>query len=278
MRAGEADPLDSVHRVAGAQELAELRSDAGREIPTPRVDVLAEERDLPDALAGKRLDLGDDLAGPAALLSAPNGGNDAVGADRVAAHRDLHPGRVAPLAVHRERRREGLVRAEPAARHRVTSGLDPVAEVRDRARAERDVDEWVALEDPLALRLGVAPSHRHHEIRPSPLAGGRLAEVRRELRVRLLPDRARVEDEHVRLGRLDRLAQRHGQAHALDALRVVGVHLTPEGRDAVPAHRRASVAPVVRRTFSRDLADGLCIRRSRRSDIRDDPDALAGRR
>ena len=33
---------------------------------------------------------------------------------------------------------------------------EPVAEVPDRARPERDVDERVALEDPLALRLRVA--------------------------------------------------------------------------------------------------------------------------
>ena len=82
----------------------------------------------------------------------------------VAAHRDLHPRLESPLAVQREVGGEVLVRAEPAARNRVAAGGDPLAEVRDRARAERDVDERVLLEDPLALRLRVAAPDRDDEV------------------------------------------------------------------------------------------------------------------
>src|SRR5581483_10307961 len=129
----------------------------GKQVAAPRVDVLAEQRDLPDALCREPRHLGEDLAGPAAALAAAHGGDDAVRADRVAAHRDLHPGLEGALAAHRELRRElAVVQAEAAAGDAHAAGAEPFAEVRDRPRAERDVDVGVELEDPLALRLGVA--------------------------------------------------------------------------------------------------------------------------
>ena len=76
------------------------------------------------------------------------------------------------------------------------------------------------------------------------LARRRVAEIRGELRVRLLADRARVEDDHVGLVLARRLAEPELLEHALDALRVVGVHLAAEGRDGVRAHRRRVAAPV----------------------------------
>src|SRR5262245_37355361 len=99
--------------------------------------------------------------------------------------------------MHRQRRAEGLVRAEAAAGDRVTTRLDPVAEVRDRARPEGDVDERVALEDPLALRLRVAAPDGDDEIGLPALAGRGLSQIRGALRSRLLADGARVEHEHV---------------------------------------------------------------------------------
>ena len=53
VRAREADPLDARNAVARAQELAELGSDRGSEVPPPRVHVLPEQRDLPDPLLGE---------------------------------------------------------------------------------------------------------------------------------------------------------------------------------------------------------------------------------
>src|SRR5205085_3471732 len=91
VRAREADALDPLDRVARPQKLAELGAELRREVAAPRVDVLAEERDLLDPFGREARDLGDDLARPAALLAAADGRDDAVGADRVAAHRHLHP-------------------------------------------------------------------------------------------------------------------------------------------------------------------------------------------
>ncbi len=62
VRAREADALDPLDRVAGAQELAELGADLRREVAAPRVHVLAEQRQLADAVAREPGHLGDDLA------------------------------------------------------------------------------------------------------------------------------------------------------------------------------------------------------------------------
>ena len=62
MRAREADALDPLDRVAGAEELAELGREVRPEVAAPRVHVLAEQRDLADALLREPRHLGDDLA------------------------------------------------------------------------------------------------------------------------------------------------------------------------------------------------------------------------
>src|SRR5918994_6539555 len=98
MRAREADPLDAVDAVHCTQQLGEVAA----EVTAIRVDVLAEERDLLDALGREPGDLGEDLARAAADLPAAHLRDDAVRADGVAAHRDLHPGLEAPLAVERQ--------------------------------------------------------------------------------------------------------------------------------------------------------------------------------
>src|SRR5919197_1648636 len=140
VRAREADPLDPLDRVARAEELAELGADLRQEIASPRVHVLPEQRDLADTLAGQPRHLGDDLAGPPADLAAADGGDDAVRALRVAAHRDLHPGLEGALAVHRQLAGERpLLDAEPAAGNAEAAGAEPFSEVRDRSRPEGDI-------------------------------------------------------------------------------------------------------------------------------------------
>src|SRR5436305_5451235 len=154
MRAREADALDAVDRVARPQELPGLGGDGRQQVAAPRVDVLAEQRDLLDALPGEPLHLGENLTGATALLASADCGNDAVRALGVAAHRHLYPRLERPLVVQRQLRRErAVVEPEAAARNAVPAGAEPVAEVRDRAGAERDVDRRIELEDPLALGL-----------------------------------------------------------------------------------------------------------------------------
>src|SRR4029078_429064 len=98
VRAGEADPLDALDRVAGPEQLGEVAA----EFWSVGVDVLTEERQLPDPGTREALDLGQDLPGPARDLLAAHRRHYAVGAHRVAAHRDLNPGLEAALAVERQ--------------------------------------------------------------------------------------------------------------------------------------------------------------------------------
>ena len=242
VRAREADPVDPVDRVAGAQELAELGLELGTQVASPGVHVLPEQRHLPHTVGREPGDLGDDLARPTALLPAANGRDDAVRALRVAAHRDLHPGTERALAVHRAGRRRSARESEAAARS-LAPGPEPLAEVRDRAGAERDVDLRVELEDPFALRLGVAAADGDDELRVLALPRSRVAEIGGELGVRLLADRAGVEDEDVGVSLRGRLAEPDRFEHALDPLGVVSVHLAAERGDVVPLHRPLSLAP-----------------------------------
>ena len=237
MRAREADALDPVDGVARTQELAELGADVGREIAPPGVDVLPEQRDLAHAVVGEARHLGDDVSGTAALLAPTHGGHDAVRARRVAAHRDLHPGVGSAFTMLRQVAREVLVGAEAAALDALPSHADPVAEVRDRAGPERDVDLRVEVEDALLLRLGEAAADGDHEVGILPLAGTGVAQIRGQLGVRLLADRAGVEDDDVGVFLGGRLPETERLEHPLDALGVVAVHLTAEGGQVVAAHR-----------------------------------------
>ena len=59
VRRREADALDAVDRVERAQQIGELRAELpGAEVAAVGVDVLAEQRDLDDAVSGELLDLG----------------------------------------------------------------------------------------------------------------------------------------------------------------------------------------------------------------------------
>ena len=129
-----------------------------------------------------------------------------------------------------------LAGAERAASDALAAGAEPVAEVRDRAGPERDVDVRVELEQPLPLRLRVAAADGDDRSGPLALQLRRIAHVGGEARVGLLADRARVEDDHVRLVLRRRLAEPELLEQALDPLGVVRVHLAAERRDVVAAH------------------------------------------
>src|SRR5437879_9403636 len=176
--------------------------------------VLAGVGDLANAVSGELCDLSEDLARAAALLSPADERDYAIGALRVAAHRDLHPGLEAPLAMHRQAAGEAAV-VEPEAPplDAEPAGPDPFAEVRNRARPEGDVDVRVELEEPLALRLGVAAADGDHLLGIARLEGSRLREMRGEALVGLFSDRAGVEDDHVRLVLLSGLAEAELLAH-----------------------------------------------------------------
>ena len=141
------------------------------------------------------------------------------------------------LAVHGQQARErALLETEAAARDTLAARAEPLAEVRDRSWPEGDVHVGIELEEALALCLGVAPAHGDHLLRIALLERPRLGEVCGEALIRLLADRAGVEDEDVRALLLGALTQAELFEHALDPLGIVGVHLTSERGDVVALH------------------------------------------
>src|SRR5262249_12643991 len=149
------------------------------------------------SLPGELGHLGQDLSGPTAHLAAADLRDDAVRADRVAAHRDLYPRLDRALALSGQPGGEAALagRSERLSSHPHAAGPEPVAEMVDRARTESDVHERVLLEDAAALRLGVAASDRDHHSRLTALQRRGVAEVRGEALIGLLADRAGVEDD-----------------------------------------------------------------------------------
>ncbi len=123
--------------------------------------------------------------------------------------RSCSPSRPAPTPGSAARDAWAAVRRRPARRPvpklpRATPSPPAPSQSRemgDRAGAERDVDVRVEVEDALPLRLRVAAADGDDRFRPFALALGGVPHVRGEALVGLLADRARVEDEDVRLVR-----------------------------------------------------------------------------
>src|SRR3954447_16640291 len=110
---------------------------------------------------------------------------------------------------------------------------EELSELVDLAGPERDVDEGELAEHLLLDRLRPAAADADDALGVAALERGRLVEVRDEALVGLLADRAGVEEDQVRVARLDDLAVAERLEHPLHALRVVLVHLAAERRDVV---------------------------------------------
>ena len=254
MRAREPHAADAIDGADRAQQVGEQRPQAsGRiarvasrelQVAPVAVDVLAEQRDLGDAVGGQRLDLGDDVVERTADLGTAHGRDDAERAVVVAADLDRDPRVVRRLAARGQRRREHRVvvdhggvedLGERATRARAS--IDELGGAMHVVRAEHDVDVRRPLADDLAILLGQAAGH--HDLAPVALALPRLemAEVAVELVVGVLADAARVEHDDVGVVLRSRRHQPVGLEQPGDALRVVLVHLAPEGaHDVAPRH------------------------------------------
>src|SRR5262245_23483244 len=235
MRAGEPDPLQILDLPARTQQCRERPTVP--EVDAVRVHVLAEQGDLEHALGHERLDLRQDRAGPAVLLPAAQGRNDAKRARVVAADRDRYQGCVRRVAPGRQRRGEHLERlvdlylgflADPG----------PPQQPRQRTevvRAEHNVNPGRAPDDLAAVLLSQAATDRDLHAGVLGLDRGQVTEVAVEPVVRVLPYRAGIEDHDaggLALGRTDvaRALQQAGQP-----LGVVDIHLAPVGANLVRA-------------------------------------------
>jgi hypothetical protein len=169
-------PLQPVDRTARAQQLGERLTVA--ELDAVGVDVLPQQGDLGDALGDQRLDLGEDLAGPAVLLLAAQRRHDAERAGVVAPDRDRHPGGVRRLALGRQRRGEDLERLEDLdlrllrhPRRSSSTGSEPMLWV---PKTTSTVGRLLGDRRAVLLREAAADGDLHPRAgRPSPARGGR---------------------------------------------------------------------------------------------------------
>ena len=242
VRARVADAAQAVDRVQLAQQLGEGRP-LGPQIAAVGVHVLAEQRDLRDAVGGQPPPLGHELGERARNLAPARRRHDAERTLHVAADGDLQPGLRGARALVRQVSGEPL-ELEKALRGERFRG-EELGQLVDLAGAEGDVDERELAEHLVLDRLGPASADADQPLRVAPLERLRLVQVRDEALVGLLADRAGVEQDQVRVGPLGHLAIAERLEHALHALGVVLVHLAPEGRDVKGLH------PAIERSPSR---------------------------
>ena len=231
MRAGEANPLETVDCAARTQELAECLTVA--ELNAVGVHVLAEQRDLQDPLGDECLDLGENLTGPAVLLRAPQCRDDAEGARVVAPDAHRHPGGIRRVALRRQRRREGLERLldlDLGLVHHART-LEEDGQGSDVVGAEHDIDDRGLLQDHALVLLGKAAADRDLHARVLGLHRDEMAEIAVELVVGVLADRAGVEHDDIGDGAINGRNETSGLQQPRESLGVVDVHLA-----AVRAH------------------------------------------
>ena len=196
VRAGEPHPLEALDLAAGAEQLAE--GEAVAELDAVGVHVLPQQGHLGDALGDQRLDLGEDLAGPAVLLLAAERGDDAERAGVVAATEiDTH-------AAYADSRLVGSVEGNTSSDSRISTWASSAPWP---ARAAPAASRCCACRTPrpprarggdlAAVLLREAAAHGDLHAGVSRLDRSQVAEVAVELVVGVLPHRARVEDDHV---------------------------------------------------------------------------------
>src|SRR5690606_18652659 len=121
----------------------------------------------------------------------------------------------------------------------------PLQQHRQRAdvvRAEHHVDPRRSLDDLAAILLRQATTHRDLQVRALLLGGRKMPQVAVQLVVGVLPDRARVQHDDVRLllarGLVARVLELTGQP-----FRVVHVHLAAERANLVLERHASRVGP-----------------------------------
>jgi hypothetical protein len=137
-------------------------------------------------------------------------------------------------ALGRQVAREALELEEALGGDRVAR--EELGELVDLTRPKRHVDEGELAEDLVLDALRPAAAHADHALGVALLEDLRLVQVRDEARVGLLADRARVEEDQVRVLARGRLRVAERLEHALHALGVVLVHLTAERGDVEGFH------------------------------------------
>ncbi len=205
------------------------------------VDRLAEQGRLGVSPIAEVRELLQDLPCPAAAFAAAGEGDDAERAELVAALDDGDirlESRAAgdlPELVHGrldgqlQRRKPGPLSADP---------LDGRGEGLDLACSQDEVHPGRPIEDLVRFDLRHAAGDADHQFRPLTFSRPEDPEGAVDLGLRLLPDRARVEDHDIRGRSLAGGAQPEPLELTGHALAVENVHLTSPGFHAVGARGR----------------------------------------
>ena len=242
-------------------------------LAVPRVDILAEQRDLPHPARDQRARFGDQVREGPARLGAARVGHDAIGAEFVATL--LHgqeSGRALAAGALRQRAELAVERHVEVDRLLAPLGAgDQVGQAVIGLRTDDDIDARRAARD---LRpFGLRDAARDRDRRTAAVLALQPADIRINLLGRLFADVAGVEDDEVGVGALSGGGIAPGLQHLGHALAVIDVHLAAEGFDAkglagtrdrlaggrVECHRRAIGDAVP----SRKGAPFPCTRRSR---------------
>ena len=222
---GVADAGEALDPVEFADQRAEVAA-----IVRPRIDVLAEQRDLARAGIDQRLRLVDQRAPRPADLGAARIGDDAIGAELVAPllHRQERGRADAAAAGQRaELRQRGHVGVET--KLAAPGPRDQIGQVVIRLWSHDDIDAGAA-RDLLAFGLRDAAGHRDHRV---DAVLPQAADVRIDLLGRLFADVAGVEHDEVGcIGVVGggQALRRHQFAHPLA---VIDVHLAAERLDVI---------------------------------------------
>ena len=272
---GEVGPAVEVELAAGPAlgvDVGEAR--LGRQVVAVAVDVLTEERDLPEAGGSQRPRLVDDLVERPAALRAAAERHDAVGARLVAAVDDRQPGadrrpacdralgdgscpgsrQVVGDAHHGPSHDRG--RADRADRRLGGRQSQPVHELGLLVRAQEQVDGRVAAAEPVAMRLADrAPGQHDPETGVRLLQACQVSLAADDLLLRALADRAGVDDDQV--GRFHRgcLGTARREQPAGHLLGIAPVHLAAE-RPQVERGEGTLVGAVLREPLVGDVRGG----------------------
>ena len=263
MRAREPNSIDAIDAAHRAQKIGKQRASAAitkplvpddgrvvgrrvertasaREIAAVGVHVLSEQRDFPDAIAGKAFNFGQQFAERTTDLATANGRNDAVGTGVVATNLDSDPGRPIDFTSHCERRGErcGVIkRFVPDFGD--GSGLSRFVQQLHRAvhvvSANNNIDVSGTSGDGVAIFLRQATAHDDFHIGAFFFDVLEATEMPVELVIGVLTDAAGV--EHHDVGGFIRLGKNQpiGFEEPSDTFGIVLVHLTPIGADGVAA-------------------------------------------
>ena len=221
---GVADALEPVDLLGRPQQIGEIVGPV-----MIGVHGLAQEHHFAETLRDRRPYLTYQIGERQAALAAARIGNDAVGAELVAAALDRDP-RAHPRPASGLEVAVGLVAVEPGVRDRLAGrareqlGKRPVA-----VGADHQVEHARLIEQLGTQMLGHASGDSDHQGRVAPLEPREVAEPPEDPLLGVLADRAGV--EHHRVGVLGALGEAHAgaQEHARHHLAVGQVHLAAIG-------------------------------------------------